>query len=783
MLGFVTNGSSLEWWDLLVFLSLIVIWLVLCYLFPRIFLRPLWWFFARRIYRLRQVGVENIPQTGGVLIVSNHVSYVDWLFIWMACPRRVRFVAAQGHTQSWLLGFFLRVVDSILIDARSGPKKMLASMKGVAEALDRGEVICVFPEGRLTRTGNMLPFHRGFEKILEFTTIPIPVIPTFINGMWGSIFSYKHGKVVWKWPEKIFRRVSVMFGTPLEKTLSAPVIRNKIQELSAESGIFQSQFLYPAHRAFVRIAAKFRQMFRPCLVDTTGLKARTISFLKALVGAIVIRNWLRSKIGEEKNVGVWLPSSAGNALTNIALAFLHRTSVNLNYTAGIDSIRSAVEQTGMKTIITSKRFLEKMPLDLGPNIQLIDLEDAKTGISTFQRLRTLLMVFFLPGWFLDRFVLRMGNHELDEVMTIIFSSGSTGEPKGVMLTNRNVASNADGMITLIALSTSDRILGVLPLFHSFGYTVTFWTPLLVGASVVFHADPRQAKKVGELCREHRCTIFLGTATFLRLYMRVCQPEDFKSLRLIVCGAEKLPVSLAKEFEAKFGILPLEGYGCTELTPVVAADVPDVTIKGFTQTATKLGTVGHTIPGVAGRIVDPETYAPLPLNTEGLLLVKGPNVMKGYLNKPELTQKVIIDGWYVTGDIGKLDEEGFTTLTGRLSRIAKVGGEMVPLEKLEEEIHDILGTGDRVVAVTSVPDEKKGERLLVLYLNTLTKPISEITKALSSKGLPNLWIPSERDFILIDEIPVLGSGKVDLRRLKDLAIEKTKQPSPQLRIDN
>jgi acyl-[acyl-carrier-protein]-phospholipid O-acyltransferase/long-chain-fatty-acid--[acyl-carrier-protein] ligase len=774
VIAFLTDSSQFEWLDLLVPFSAVFGYLLLCYFFPRPFLRPLWWLITRFIYRLRVFDVQKFPKTGGVFIISNHTSYVDWMLIWMACPRKVRFVAAAGHSKNPFLRFCLRVVNTIPIDARSGPKAMIASMKLIADALDRGEVICFFPEGKLTRTGNMATFSRGLEKILSFTQTNIPIVPVHLHGLWGSIFSYRYGKLFFKWPEKIFRRTAVTWGDPLPKETLAPEVRLKIQHLSAEAGIKQSDFLWPVHREFVRKGARFRQMFRAAFVDTAGLKPRKISYLKAIVGSMVIRKWLKPQIGEEQNVGVWLPASVGSALTNIALAMLGRTSVNLNYTAGAEAIRSAAKQTGMKTVITSKRFLEKMPLDLGPDIKLIDLEEAKTGISGLQRLRTLLAVFFLPGWFLDRFVLGLSRSKLDDVITIIFSSGSTGEPKGVMLTHRNIAGNADSMITQIALSKSDRIMGILPLFHSFGYTVTFWTPILIGASTVFHADPRQAKKVGELCRTQSCTLLLGTATFLRLYMRGCQVEDFKTVRLIVCGAEKLPPSLAKEFNEKFGVYPFEGYGCTELSPVVSTNVHDVTIKKITQTCHKIGSIGHPTPGIAGKILDPDTLQELPIGKEGLLYVKGPNVMAGYLGKPEMTAKAILDGWYCTGDMGFIDEDGFITLTGRLSRFAKIGGEMIPLEKVEEDLHAVLETADRVLAVSSVPDEKRGERLIVLYLNTLTMPIGELLKKVAEKGIPNLWIPSERDFFLIDEMPVLGTGKIDLRRLKELAMEKGKK---------
>jgi acyl-[acyl-carrier-protein]-phospholipid O-acyltransferase/long-chain-fatty-acid--[acyl-carrier-protein] ligase len=494
-----------------------------------------------------------------------------------------------------------------------------------------------------------------------------------------------------------------------------------------------------------------------------------LNYLQAVVGSICLARWLKPRIGTEQNVGLWLPTSVGSALANIALNFLGRTTVNLNYTSGMDATRSAIKQTGMRTVITSKRFLARVPLELD-GVNVIHLEDALAGITKWQRIRTALATILLPGWFLEYVVLGLGRHKLDDVVTIIFSSGSTGEPKGIPLTYRNIASNCAAAADHLTLVKKDRLLGVLPFFHSFGFTVILWLPLQVGASSVFYPDPRQAKEIGELCKTHRCTGFLSTATFLRFYLRRCEPDDFRTLRILICGAEKLPPALALEFQEKFGVLPTEGYGCTELSPIVAANVEDVDVKGIKQIRNKIGTVGHPLPGVACRIVDPDTDKVLPPGSEGMLQVKGPNLMPGYLNRPDMTAKVIKDGWYTTGDMAKIDDDGFIIITGRLTRFAKIAGEMVPLEKVEEDMLAALGTNDRVLAVTAVPDDRRGERLVVLHLPTFTTPARELAQKLNERGLPNLWIPGERDYFEVKELPVLGTGKLDLRRLKEMANE-------------
>ena len=769
-LAFVTDPSHLQWLDLAIAAGALVAYLLLAIPWPGMVLRPFFWLATRTIYRIRVIGMENVPARGPALLLSNHVTYIDWLLLWHACPRKVRFVAWAGWTRYRVFRWFLRATDSILIDGHGGPKQLVRSLQQITAALDAGEVVCLFPEGALSRAGGvMLPFHRGFERVLRAAQQPVPVIPVFLSQLWGSIFSYSGGKVLAKWPERIPYRVAVAFGKPLPPTVTAGEVRLAIQELSADTVILESDHLRPVHRQFVRTAARWSNLRRVCWIDASAGKGRELSYPKALVGCICLARWLGPRIGSERNVGLWLPTSGGGALANVALSFLDRTTVNLNYTSGIDAVRSAVKQTGLRTIVTSRRFLARMPLEL-ESVQLIHLEDALAGITRWQKFRSLLAVVLLPGWVLEYVVLGLGRHRLDDVATVIFSSGSTGDPKGVPLTYRNVTSNCAATADHIGLLRSDRLLGVLPFFHSFGYTLILWLPLQIGASAVLFPDPRAAKEVGELCRTHHCTGLLSTATFLRFYLRRCEPDDFRTLRIIVCGAEKLPPALAKEFAEKFGVLPTEGYGCTELSPAVAVSVADVEINKIKQIRNKFGAVGQPIPGVALRIVDPDTDRPLPPGSEGMIQVKGPNLMPGYLNRPDLTAKAIRDGWYTTGDMGRIDQDGFLTITGRLSRFAKVGGEMVPLEKIEEDMHTVLGTNDRVLAVTSLPDERKGERLVVLHLPGFAMSKREMAQKLTDRGLPNLWIPGERDYFEVKELPVLGTGKLDLRKVKDLAVQ-------------
>jgi acyl-[acyl-carrier-protein]-phospholipid O-acyltransferase / long-chain-fatty-acid--[acyl-carrier-protein] ligase len=731
---------------------------------PGIVYRPLLWLISHTLYRVRVVGREHLPASGAALIVCNHVSYIDWLLLLASQRRFIRFVIFASYTRMWGLRHLLRWAGAIPIDESSGPRALVASLRAASEALAQGQLVCIFAEGNISRTGFLLPFHRGFQQIIKRT--PVPIIPACLDHVWGSIFSYQGGKMLWKWPQELPYPVWVAFGAPMPATASPGEVRLAVQKLSADCAIARSATRTPVHRKFLRMAA--RHPFRPCLLDSAG--NRWYRYGETLTGAILLARLLRPVLGDERMVGIWLPPGVGSSFANIALALLGKTSVNLNYTAGTDAVQSAIRQCDIRHVITAHRFLARVKLDPGAGVELIHLEDFVGKVTKGQRLRTFLTVLLLPGAILER---RLGlhRHSIGDLATVIFSSGSTGEPKGVMLTHNNVAANAESMITAIDFVSSDRALGILPFFHSFGYTVTLWVPLQVGGSAVYHPDPRQGKEIGELCRKHRCTIYLSTSTFLRFCLRRCEPGDFSSLRLLICGAEKLPVPLAEEFQQKFGVLPLEGYGCTELSPAAAANVPDREVGGVRQIGNKPGTIGQPLPGIAARTVNPDTYEPLPAGQEGLLLMYGANVMAGYLGKPELTRAVIRDGWYVTGDMAVIDPDGFIRLTGRLSRFAKIGGEMIPLERIEEELQGIVGSTDRMLAVTAVPDDRRGERLVVLHLPLNGLNVNQIWQQLNGKGLPNLWVPGVRDFFQVPELPLLGSGKVDLKRLKEIALAK------------
>ena len=519
-----------------------------------------------------------------------------------------------------------------------------------------------------------------------------------------------------------------------------------------------------------------RAMLRACrsalrrskVADTSGQEMTGGSLL---MRSLILRRLLLREVlaNDEKHVGLLLPPSAGGVLANTAVSLAGRVTVNLNYTVSAGVMNSCIEQAGIRHVLTSRRVLEKLDYDL--QAEPVFLEELRNKVTLADKLAAAIGAYVTPLAMLER---KLGLTRLspDDVLTVIFTSGSTGEPKGVMLTYRNVGSNIESFNQLVHLTDEDVVAGVLPFFHSFGYTATLWTVLTLPPKGVYHYDPRDARHVGEMCGKHRATILISTPTFLRFYLRRCQPEDFAALDVVLAGAEKLPKELCDAFEQKFGVRPVEGYGATELSPVVAVNIPPSRATEKTQLQLKEGTVGRPLPGVTAKITDPESGRELDRNTPGMLWVKGPNVMAGYLGQSEKTAEVIRDGWYKTGDIALVDEDGFIRITGRESRFSKLGGEMVPHLKIEETIQKIVGAGEDELklAVTAVPDERKGERLVVLH-TALDKTPDEICKELSQAGLPNLWIPSPDSFCQVDEIPVLGTGKVDLKGLQTLALEK------------
>ncbi|MBI4443830.1 MAG: AMP-binding protein [Acidobacteria bacterium] len=523
------------------------------------------------------------------------------------------------------------------------------------------------------------------------------------------------------------------------------------------------------HRSFVQAARR-----HPLRFAMADLRTPRLRYGAALTRTVFLAARLKKLWEGQTMVGILLPPSVPGALVNFAALLSGKIPVNLNYTASDEVLASCARQCGLQTVVTARAFLERVKLQV-PG-QPIFLEDLARQPRLAEKLQALFMAWVLPADWLEKSFSGGKKSSLDDLATIIFSSGSTGDPKGAMLTHRNIASNVEQVRQVFAMTPLDRFLGILPFFHSFGFTGTIALPALIGAGAVFHASPLDAELIGKLVRDYAITFLLTTPTFLQTYLRRCSPEDFRSLEFVIVGAEKLPRRLAHSFQEKFGIEPLEGYGCTECAPVVAVNVASL-LRRLPPNGNKVGSVGRPLPGVEIRIADPETLEPLAVGQAGLLLVRGPNVMQGYLGRPDLTAEVLRDGWYLTGDIAALDADGFLTLFDRLSRFSKIAGEMVPHLGLEERLHQLAGVTETCFVVTGVPDGRKGERLVVLH--TLPEDhLRQCLDKLSQADLPNLWRPRPNQFFRVDAIPYLGTGKLNLRLAQALARQlSAESPDP------
>jgi len=722
-------------------------------LVPDFLVRFILWLATHTLFKIRIAGQNNVPFRGPALLVANHMSHVDGFLISACVQRFIRFMVWKPYYEMKALHWFFELAKSIPVGA-SGRRDTVDSIRRARKELEESHVVCIFAEGAISRTGNMLPFKRGLEKIVD--GLDVPVIPVHLDRLWGSIFSFEGGRFFWKWPKSVPYPVTVSFGPPLPSSSTAQEVRQAIQELASEAAAHRKDSAGLLHLRFIRSA---RENWRKlAMADSTG---RELKYGEALTGSLLIANWLHKNRPSDGKIGLLLPSSVGGALANAGAMLAGKVPVNLNFTAGPESMASAIDQCKITTVVSSKAFLAKAKLQVPGGT--VFLEEILAAQGKWDKVRAAVMARLMPARMLVR---RYGRGiKPDSIATIIFSSGSTGVPKGVMLSHFNIISNIESMVQVFWLSPNDCITGVLPFFHSFGFTVTLWLPLLTGCRAVYHPNPTDAKAIGALVEKYKGTFLLSTPTFCASYARCCTREQFASLRFVLVGAEKLREPVAAAFHEAFDLDLLEGYGCTEMSPVVAVNAPDFEAGKETQTGNKPGTVGQPVPGVAVKVVDSTSFDALPTNVEGLLLVKGPNRMLGYLDQPERTAEALHDGWYVTGDIALIDDEGFIKITDRLSRFSKIGGEMVPHLKVEEAVYKTMP--DCSCAVTGIPDANRGERLVLLFTNPEIKP-SELWQSLAKTDLPRLWLPKQENVYWVDALPTLGTGKMDLRAVRALA---------------
>ena len=727
------------------------------------FVRMLVTIAVKSLYRVRTIGIENLPVDGPALLLANHSSYFDALLLCATTRRRIRFLMDPAMIERfrWLKPF-LRLYRVIPVSSRSSPSQVARALKEARRALDEGYMVCVFPEGGVTRTGTIRAFHRGYERIVRGSDYPL--VPIYLGGSWGTMYAYYGGQFLNDFHRPRLTRypVTVVFGRPLPTHTDAFRVRRAVMELSCDW--FNSRKDEHASLGETTVRTCRRYWRQPFADDTNGVK---LTWGRSLVGGLVIAREIERRTRGSEHVGILLPSCCPAMLCNVAVALLGKSAVNLNFTVGTAAFASAIRQCNLTTILTSRKFVERFPDLPVPEGTYVFLEDLMKGVPTAAKLGALLRAKFLPL----RAMVRTARTAPDSIAMVLFSSGSTGEPKGVMLSHHNVLSEVEALRMLLATSTADHMCAVLPFFHSFGLVGCLWYPLLTHVRATYHPNPLDAQTVIDIVRRNRSTLIWGTPTFLQLYQRRARPEDFATLRVVLAGGEKLKDSLIQGYVEKFGVRPLEAYGATEMAPGIAVSVPPGTGGGVVQAGYKEGRTGVPCPGIAMKIVDPDTGAELGPNEPGLLYLRGPNVMLGYLGRQDLTDEVIDkDGWYCTGDIAFVDEDGFVALTDRLSRFSKIGGEMVPHQGVEEAIVSAAGLEEGKLAVTGLPDERKGEKLVVLYTPDCGDP-EWLQQALDGvEGIPNLWKPAKADWHRVDAIPLLGTGKIDLAAVRRLARE-------------
>lgn len=714
--------------------------------------------FIRCFYRVTALGLEHLP-AGGFLLLPNHITWVDAIVLQVVCPRPIRYIIDQEFYHKPVLEPFLRLVGCIPIDTRHSRSAIRAATEKIAE----GEVVCLFPEGQLERAGTLLRLRRGYELIAHHANAK--VVPVWLDQLWGSIFSFQGGRFFTKLPKRIPYRVTVAFGKPLPAD-AADIASVREELLKLGESCFRRRPSLDRHLAEECVRGLKRRPFATAVVD--GLDHSLLSRSKLLGAAAALSRLFRKEFPDER-IAIVLPASKGSMVANLAVTLAGKVPVDLNFTMGRAANESCIKRANLRVAITATPFMERIKDFPWPE-RVLKLDEIMPQVET-QIFVWWMISILAPAGLLLRLlqIPKRGGHA---EATLLFTSGSTGEPKGAVLSHRNIVGNVSQFRELLDAKKDDAILASLPFFHSFGSTVTLWYPLIEGVHIVTYPNPLEAAKNAALIERYKLTLLVATPTFLRGYLRKVEPHQLGSLRLVITGAEKLPLDLAKAFEERFKQRVFEGYGLTETSPVVSVNLPEPqpTKPGEqVQPSARLGSVGKMAPGIAAEIREPESDRNLSLHETGMLWLRGPNIFEGYLHDPERTADVLRDSWFKTGDIGRFDEDGFLYIEGRLSRFSKIGGEMVPHEAIEQKIVDLLdlsGKDERAIAIMGVQDEAKGEA--VVLLSAVDIDLAQLRDKLRDAGVPNLWIPKlvQR----VESIPVLASGKLDLKKCNELADE-------------
>ena len=700
------------------------------------------------VYGVKVNGLEHWKNLqGNVLIIANHTSFLDAVLLWVYLPDNLYFAIDTYVSQKWWVRPFLHLVKYFPID----PTNPMA-VKSIIEEVKSGKRVVIFPEGRITTTGGLMKIYPGPAMIADKSNAQL--LPVYLEGSQYSIFS-RFGTQFKTRPQS---KITITIQAPTKLELDEN-IRGKARRLAA------SRALYDLMVKMKYEAGNIEETLFDSLLDTMDLVGRSkrivnditrrpLNYGQFVTAIFVLGKQIAKEQKRGEMAGFLLPNMAASAVTFFAMRAFNITPCMLNFSMGAKNMLACCKAAKVSTIFTSKSFLEQGGLMetaatlKQAGLKLVYLEDIKKQITVFDKLLGFIMAYFFPRRY---YKMVRGNVSPKDPAVVLFTSGSEGTPKGVVLTHENIQANRLQLQSVLSLGIQDRMFNAMPIFHSFGLTGGMLLPILSGVPVFFYPSPLHYRIVPEMIYNRNATIIFGTDTFFNGYAKMAHPYDFYSVRLAVVGAEKLKEETIRKYYDQFGVRIMEGYGATETSPVMAVDTP----MYF-----KRGSVGRFLPGIEYRLEQ------IPgVEEGGRLFVKGANVMAGYLRdtNPGVLEPPQ-DGWYDTGDIVRVDEDGFVFILGRAKRFAKIAGEMISLTAVETEIN-ALWPG-KMHAVVNIPDEKKGEQL-VLFTTETTAERTALIADFKAKGLSELAVP--KTIKIVEEIPLMGTGKVDYVKLKEMAM--------------
>lgn len=709
----------------------------------RALVKPLLRLALQTLFRVRTTGDTTAFAASRLLVVANHQSFLDGLLLGLFLPIDPVFVVHTGVVRRWWFRLALSMVDHLAVD----PANPMA-MKRVIRLIESGRPVVIFPEGRITTTGSLMKVYEGPAFVAARTGATI--VPVRVDGAARSYFA----RVAGRHPRHLLPHIAlgVLPPTRIDMPAGSSARERRRKAGDAMRRLMQEMLFAarPQHTLFDALldAAAIHGRKRPVVED---LKQIEYDYGDLLKMALMLGRLGARHTAPGERIGVLLPNLAPTLGLIFGLNAFGRVPAMLNYTAGSDGLQAACTAAAVRTVITSRAFIEQARL--GDKLAALHgvtwlyLEDLRDTVTLADKLWLVLWALRAP---------RLATQRLDPEApaVVLFTSGSEGKPKGVVLSHRAVLANVAQIRAVIDISPDDKILNALPLFHSFGLTAGALLPVLSGADVFLYPSPLHYRVIPELAYDRGCTVLLGTSTFLGNYAKFAHPYDFYRLRYVIAGAEKLAESVRQSWFEKFGIRIFEGYGATETAPVLAVNTP---------MAYRSGTVGQLLPGIHARLVDVPG-----ITRGGMLHVTGPNLMSGYLRveQPGVLQppaSAIGEGWYETGDVVELDDDGFVRIVGRVKRFAKIAGEMVSLEAVEKLA--VAAAPGAAHAATSQPDAARGETI-VLFSTDRTLNRERLQAAARDGGWPELAVP--RRLVAVDALPLLGTGKIDYVTLKQWA---------------